>query len=185
MVVIIYFFCFRWAAVRCRMRLQFLWLHTLVPVYDSYHLFFDSFGHQSDAGGGLGFCGYILWFMSMIVIIYFFGSGGQQSDAGGGLGFCGYRLWFISMIVIIYFFWFRWAAVRCRRWLRFLWLHTLVPVCESYHLFLLCFRWAAVRCRRWLRFLWLHTLVTVYDSYHLFLCFRWAAVRCRMWLRFL
>ena len=40
---------------------------------------------QSDAGGGLGFCGYILWFLSMIVIIYFFVSGRQQSDAGGGL----------------------------------------------------------------------------------------------------
>ena len=52
----------------------------------------------------LGFCGYILWFLSMIVTIYFFVSGGQQSDAGGGLGFCGYILWFMSMMVIIYFF---------------------------------------------------------------------------------
>ena len=97
------FLCFRWAAVRCRRWLRFLWLHTLVPAYDIIY-FFVSGGQQSDAGGGFGFCGYILWFLSMIVIIYFFVSGGQQSDAGGGLGFCGYILWFLSMIVIIYFF---------------------------------------------------------------------------------
>ena len=48
--------------------------------------FFVLGGQQSDAGGSLGLCGYILWFLSMIVIIYFFVLGRQQSDAGGGLG---------------------------------------------------------------------------------------------------
>ena len=43
--------------------------------------FFVSVWQQSDAGGGLGFCGYILCCLSMIVIIYFFVSGRQQSDA--------------------------------------------------------------------------------------------------------
>ena len=31
--------------------------------------FFVSGGQQSDGGGGLGFCGYILMFLSMIVIV--------------------------------------------------------------------------------------------------------------------
>ena len=70
------FICFRWAAARCRRWLRFLLSHTLVLVYDSYHLFFVPGGQQLDAGDGLGFCGYILWFLSMIVIIYFFVSGG-------------------------------------------------------------------------------------------------------------
>ena len=43
--------------------------------------FFVSGWQQSDAGGGLDLCDYLLWFLSMIVIIYFFVSGGQQSDA--------------------------------------------------------------------------------------------------------
>ena len=120
----------------------------------------------------------------MIVTIYFFGSGGQQSDAGGGLVFCGYILWFMFMIVIISILGFMRAAVRCRRWFRFLWLHTLVPVYDCYHLFL-CFMRAAVRCRKRFRFLWLRTLVPVYDSFRLYLCFMRAAVRCRRWFRFL
>ena len=83
---------------------MFLWLHTLVPVYDSYHLILCFRWAAVRCRGGLGFCGYILWFLSMIVIVYFFVSGRQQSDAGGGLGFCGYILRFLSMIVIIYYF---------------------------------------------------------------------------------
>ena len=64
------FLCFRWAAVRGRRWLRFLWLHTqwflsvIVIIY-----FFVSGGQQSDGGGGLGFCGYILMFLSMIVIV--------------------------------------------------------------------------------------------------------------------
>ena len=161
------FLCFRWAAVRCRRWLRFLWLHTLVPAYDIIY-FFVSGGQQSDAGGGFGFCGYILWFLSMIVIIYFFVSGGQQSDAGGGLGFFGYILWFLSMIVIIYFFGSGWQQSDAGGGLGFcgyiLWFISMIVIIY----FFFWFRWAAVRCRRWLRFLWLQTLVYFYDCYHLF-----------------
>ena len=63
----------------------FLWLHTLVPVYGSYHLFLCFRWATVRCRMWFGFCGYILLFLSMIVIIYFFVSGGQQSDAGCGL----------------------------------------------------------------------------------------------------
>ena len=68
--------------------------------------------------------------MSMIVNIYFFVSGGQLSDALGGLGLCGYTLVRVCDNYHI-FICVRWAVVRCRRWIKFLWLHTLVYVFDS------------------------------------------------------
>ena len=73
--------------------------------------FFVSCGQQSDAGGGFG---YILWFLSMIVIIYFLfqvGSSQMQEVA---------RSLRLHTLVPVYdsyhlLLFFRWAAVRCRR----------------------------------------------------------------------